>query len=261
MRVARHPHAVRQEGRSTGAQVQVQLVQGIAGRGGEAVALVQPSKEGTLYLLDRDHLGGRDQGPGGTDAAVAEAGPQEATFSQPLVWPKGGLIFVAGTVKITAQQPSPTLRAFRVVDSGTRVRLLLAASAPTVFGYGSGSPVLADSAKSPLVWVIERPAGNEIGGGLRAYGATPDKTSLDLMAAFPMRDPAKFSSPVIVRGDEIVAADGTGEVMALRMTPAGAPSPPPQGPGSPAGPVIVAALAVAAAAVGLFFRRRSQARR
>ena len=45
--------------------------------------LAQIGKDGTMYLLDRDNLGGMAQGPGGTDAVLDKAGPYSGVWGKP----------------------------------------------------------------------------------------------------------------------------------------------------------------------------------
>ena len=45
--------------------------------------LAQVGKDGHVYLLDRDNLGGMAQGPGGTDAVLDEAGPYSGVWGRP----------------------------------------------------------------------------------------------------------------------------------------------------------------------------------
>jgi hypothetical protein len=45
--------------------------------------LVQTGKDGRVFLLNRDNLGGRRQGPNGTDAAVSTNGPYQGEWGHP----------------------------------------------------------------------------------------------------------------------------------------------------------------------------------
>lgn len=48
--------------------------------------LVQAGKDGRIFLLNRDSLGGRAQGPGGTDAVLGELGPYPGQWGHPAVF-------------------------------------------------------------------------------------------------------------------------------------------------------------------------------
>ena len=52
-------------------------------------------KEGYVYLLNRDKLGGEGEGPNGTDNIVGRFGPNGGVWSSPAVWPgNGGWIYI-----------------------------------------------------------------------------------------------------------------------------------------------------------------------
>ena len=57
--------------------------------------MVQTGKDGRVYLLDRDNLGGNAQGPGGTDASVGPpAGPYNGVWGHPAFWRgDGGYVY------------------------------------------------------------------------------------------------------------------------------------------------------------------------
>jgi len=185
---------------------------------GHSHLLVQTSKSGVLYLLDQDRLGGRDQGRGGADGAVAEAGPYEGALSQPAAWAQGGYIYVTGTLSILRGQPQPTLRAYRVVVAGQQVSLRMVAAAASIFGYASGPPIVtAGGTGSAYVWVIETPAGDERVGELRAYHAAPQRGQLVVAARVAIQNPVKFSRPAI-DGDDLVLATASGTLEAFAVS-------------------------------------------
>ena len=45
--------------------------------------LIQAGKDGRVFSLNRDSLGGREQGPGGTGRVAAEAGPHAGQWGSP----------------------------------------------------------------------------------------------------------------------------------------------------------------------------------
>ena len=56
---------------------------------------VAVGKEGYVYLLNRDNLGGVGEGPNGTDDVVGRYGPNGGVWSSPAVWPgDGGYIYI-----------------------------------------------------------------------------------------------------------------------------------------------------------------------
>lgn len=171
--------------------------------------LFQAGKDGGLFLLDRDDLGGFCHGPNRTDAAVAEAGPFGAVYSHPVAWPgDGGYIYVAEQKEGSFYG---TVRAFRIESDGSRPpRLSLAGTALYELGYGTGSPIVTSSGTasgSAIVWLIRHSGGV---GQLQAYSAVPaDGGVLALLWSGPIGHPTKFSVPATDAGRVFVAtADG-----------------------------------------------------
>ncbi len=96
--------------------------------------LVQVGKDGRVFLLDRDNLGGVAQGPGGTDAAVQTVGPYNGVWGHPAFWGGDG-----GYVYTVPNQGS--LSAFKIGASANGVPSLTRAG---TFGFG-GVPLRTTS--------------------------------------------------------------------------------------------------------------------
>ena len=57
--------------------------------------LVEVGKDGRIFLLNRDNLGGREQGPGGTDDTLQTLGPFNGVWGHPAVYGgQGGWVYV-----------------------------------------------------------------------------------------------------------------------------------------------------------------------
>lgn len=158
--------------------------------------LVQVGKDGRTYLLDRDHLGGMGQGPGGTDAALGVYGPYGPVWGKPAFFGGGG-----GYVYVP--EAYGVLRAFHLSRSASgQPALSVAGTSAGQLHFGSSSPVVTSSGTDPrsaLVWEVYLPAGNGVGAQLRAYDALPVAGVLQQRFAYDIGTGAKFSS---------VAADG-----------------------------------------------------
>ncbi|MFD0329965.1 PQQ-binding-like beta-propeller repeat protein [Streptacidiphilus monticola] len=169
--------------------------------------LVQIGKDGRVFLLDRDHLGGRAQGPGGTDAVVGVTGPFEGVWGHPAVYGgEGGWVYAVGS--------RGPLRAYRRgVDGSGQPVLSLAGTSAESFGYTSGSPVVTSdrtTAGSAVVWAVYSSGSSGADGTLRAYRAVPDGNgTLELLHSNPSAPQAssRFRRPAAAAS---TSAPGTG---------------------------------------------------
>ncbi|MFE2214107.1 choice-of-anchor D domain-containing protein [Streptomyces canus] len=160
--------------------------------------LVQQGKDGRVFLLDRDNLGGMGQGPQGGDAAVNVSGPYQGMWGHPAFWGgDGGYVYVVGN-----QGPLRALK-YGVRNGGTPALTLTGQSQDT-FGYTSGSPLVTsdgDDESSALVWMTSASNASGADGTLRAYSPTPDGNGLlQLLWSAPIGTATKFSTPTAAHG-------------------------------------------------------------
>jgi hypothetical protein len=123
--------------------------------------LMQAGKFGTIYLLDRNNLGGREQGPGKTDEDLDVVGPFASQFNHPA--------FFADTTTLTsANTPGSNdymiyvgkndyMREFKAgATSSGKPTLTDVNNSTFTLGYTSGAPVITSNGTNPatgLVWV------------------------------------------------------------------------------------------------------------
>ncbi len=167
--------------------------------------LVATGKEGIVYLLDADNLGGHNEGPGGRDDVVGEYGPNGQAISTAGVWPgDGGYVYVS-----TIQSPSGHAGAvdvYKFITSASGLpglRLVGYGSQAAVFGV-SGPVVtsVGTTSGSAVVWVID-------GASLQAYEPVPVNRRLKLLGTWFVGNTNAFSPPGI--GDNMLyvgAQDG-----------------------------------------------------
>lgn len=168
------------------------------GTGEHPHLLVQQGKDGRVFLLDRDNLGGMGQGPQGGDAAVSVSGPYQGMWGHPAFWGgDGGYVYVVGN-----QGPLRALK-YGVRNGGTPTLTLTGQSQDT-FGYTSGSPLVTSNGtdeSSALVWMTSASNASGADGTLRAYSPTPDGNGrLQLLWSAPIGTATKFSTPTAERG-------------------------------------------------------------
>jgi hypothetical protein len=184
---------------------------------------VAVGKEGYVYLLDRDELGGVGMAPGGGDAAVQRLGPYGGVWSRPGVWPGDG-----GWVWIPTASGAPAggyLRVYSAGRSGTGTPALsLAATSSDAFGFASGAPVVTSNGTlsgSALVWLVWLPSESGSGAELRAYDPVPVNGRPVVRWSAPIGVGNKFAVPG-VGGGRIFVGTRDGRVLGFGA-PVGAP--------------------------------------
>jgi hypothetical protein len=169
---------------------------------------VAVGKEGYVYLLNRDDLGGYDQGSGGGDAVVERIGPRGGVWDRAGVWPgDGGYVYIPTS---TGQNGGGLFDVYKygVTGSGTP-SLSLAASSSDVFGWGSGSPVITSdgtTSGSAIVWEVWSSDRQGDGGQLRAYSAVPAGGALHELFSASIGSASNYSSPGVGAGRIYVGA-------------------------------------------------------
>jgi hypothetical protein len=171
--------------------------------------LAQVGKDGRVYLLDRDNLGGTAQGPGGTDASVGPPlGPYNGMWGHPAFWGgDGGYVYDV--------ENSGYLRALKYGVNGAGLPVLSsAATSSSTFGYTSGSPVVTSTGTtsgSAIVWVVYSDGSTGANGQLRAYDALPVGGQLHLRYSAPIGTASKFAVPA-TDGNRVFVGTRDGKV-------------------------------------------------
>ena len=134
---------------------------------------VEVGKEGYVYLLNRDNLGGVGEGPNGTDDVVGRYGPNGGVWSSPAVWPgDGGYIYIptaSGSVATSGSAGLMDVYQYGVNGADTPT-LNLVGQSQDAFGFGSSAPVVTSSGTtsgSALVWTVWSADGSGAGAQLR----------------------------------------------------------------------------------------------
>src|ERR1019366_1560263 len=142
--------------------------------------LVQAGKDGRVFLLNRDNLGGREQGPKGSDDAVSEAGPYQGQGGHPAAFADTATVTAANTGQANDYAyyvgSNDYLRylKFGLNGSGTPT-LTDVADSSIKFAFTSGSPVVTSNGTDPasaLVWEVNA-AGGAGANTLDAFDAVP----------------------------------------------------------------------------------------
>jgi outer membrane protein assembly factor BamB len=154
--------------------------------------LVQVGKDGRIFLIDADHMGGFQQGPGATDAVLQTLGPFGGVWGQPAAYGgQGGWVYVL-------ESGGGVLRALSYGVDGSGVPQLASSATAGNFGYTSGSPMVTSdgtAAGSAVVWAVYSNGGGGGSGELQAYNAIPSGGSLALLWSAPIGTASKFTVP------------------------------------------------------------------
>ena len=167
---------------------------------------VAVGKDGYVYLLNRDNLGGIGQGPGGADDVVQRIGPYGGVWSRPGVWPgEGGWVYIPTASGGTSSSGSSgNLRVYQYGLSGTGTPTLsLQATSSDAFGFSSSAPVITSDGITPgsaLVWLVWAPNGEGVGAQLRAYNPIPVEGKPVLRFSAPVGTASKFALPGVGAG-------------------------------------------------------------
>ena len=105
---------------------------------------VEVGKEGYVYLLNRDNLGGYAQGANGTDGVLARYGPNGGVWSSPAVWPgDGGYVYIpTASGSVSAGGSEGLLDAYQYgLDGSGKPSLNLVGTSADAFGFGTSAPV------------------------------------------------------------------------------------------------------------------------
>lgn len=167
---------------------------------------VAVGKDGYVYLLNRDNLGGIGEGPGGSDQVIQRLGPYGGVWSRPGVWPgEGGWVYIPTASDGTSAGGSAgNLRVYQYGVSGTGAPALsLKGTSSDAFGFSSGAPVITSNGTasgSALVWIEWAPNAWGEGAQLRAYAPVPVEGRPVLLWSAPIGTSAKFATPGVGAG-------------------------------------------------------------
>ncbi len=181
--------------------------------------LVSVGKYGRIYLLNRDNLGGRAQGAGGSDASLRIICCFGGEWGHPSEFADTSLLTTANNATssdfLYTVFNTDRLREMRwAVDSTGLPNLHTVAMSSNVFSYTSGSPVVTSNGTDPssaIVWVEGVTKSTGLGGTLYAFSAVPPTTctsgtpcTITPLWSAPIGTGSKFVTPATDSGDVYV---------------------------------------------------------
>ncbi len=181
---------------------------------------VAVGKDGYVYLLNREELGGYLQGPGNGDKVVQRIGPNGGVWSRPGVWPgNGGWVYIpTASAGNSAGGSSGFLRVYQYgVNGEGKPTLSLQATSSDSWGFGTGAPVITSegtTSGSALVWSEWMPNGTGTGAQLRAYDPVPVSGKPVLRWSAAIGTGSKFATPG-VGANKLFVGNREGKVFAF----------------------------------------------
>jgi hypothetical protein len=163
--------------------------------------VVQVGKDGRVFLINADNMGGYRQGPGGGDAVLQTLGPYAGVWGHPAVYGgQGGWVYIAESAG------GGYLQALSYGLNGSGVPQLTAqADGTEPLGYTTGSPLVTSngtSEGSAVVWVEYSSASTSGSGAkLLAYAAQPSGGTLPLLWSYAIGYGSKFAVPTAYEGN------------------------------------------------------------
>jgi hypothetical protein len=175
--------------------------------------LVQQGKDGRLFLLNRDNLGGRSTDDSGALQILNL--PTRQWGREAVYGGDGGYVYDIGL--------NSPLRALKAgVDGSGKPQLTQVGTSANTFGYIAVSPVVTSDGTSPgsgVVWTID-PSAEATGGQaqLSAYDALPDTHgNLNKLFSAPVGAASKFTTPVS-DGNRMYVGNYTGVVYGFGLS-------------------------------------------
>ncbi len=169
----------------------------------EPHVLLQVGKEGTLYSLNMNALGGFEDGAGQSDAVPSQTNLGSGVWSRPAVWPgDGGYIYVP-TISAANASGGSLIALHRYVSASGAVGFQQVATAGYgTFAYGSGAPIVTSNGTtsgSALVWSVHEASGSGVGAQLEAFDPVPQYSqgvgTLRMVYQSPTFIGEKFQAP------------------------------------------------------------------
>jgi hypothetical protein len=181
--------------------------------------LVQAGKDGRIFILNRDSLGGREQGSGGTDADLFVSKNYGGEWGHPALF--GDTAITSSNANTSGDYlvyvgKDDVMRLFRAaITSSGAPWLSNTAVSSLVYGYTSGSPVVTSQGNDPstaVIWEVNTPnttgktgAGSQLMAYSLSSGTGSNCTSasmctLQVLWTSPQFTSAKFSLPATSQG-------------------------------------------------------------
>jgi len=171
--------------------------------------VIESGKEGTIYVVNRDGMGGFNTGGNDSQIVQSVTGQIQGTWSTPAYW--NGNVYFGGS--------GDTMKAFSVTAG--MLSLTPTSHTGTSYGFPGPTPTVSSNGNSNgIVWALQNDGySNSTAAILHAYDATALGTELYNSTQNSVRDglglPVKFSVPTVVNGKVYVGTQSAINVFGI----------------------------------------------
>jgi outer membrane protein assembly factor BamB len=175
--------------------------------------LAQAGKQGEIYILNGTNLGGREQGPGGSDAALAEAGPYGGQWGNRAAFGDTPTLTTSNAASsndyLIYVGKSDFMREFKFGVSSTDTPTLKdVANSSFTLGYTSGTPVITSNgtdATTGIIWAVDSSGTNGTSSTFGAWDLLPQPKAsggvkLREIWSAPIGTASKFTTAATANG-------------------------------------------------------------
>ena len=143
--------------------------------------VTQQGKDGRVFLLNRDNLGGREQASGNGDQALAISGPYAGQWGHPAVFGDTTTLTSSNVANshdyMVFVGKSDYMRELQFgVNSSDQPTLSDVANSSFILGYSSGSPVITSNGTDPasaIIWAVNSSGSSGTNAMLGAWDLLP----------------------------------------------------------------------------------------
>jgi hypothetical protein len=170
--------------------------------------IVQAGKDGHIFLLNANNLGGREQGPSNGNANLFRSHPVGGQWGHPAVFEASTSPLPASTTGtndyVVYLGKDDNLREYQVnTDSTDTPNITDVANSSFTFGYTSGSPVITSNGTDPssaIIWGVDSSGSTGTNSSLDAFDLQPNGNKLTEIWSASIGTAAKFTTPATANG-------------------------------------------------------------
>jgi Abnormal spindle-like microcephaly-assoc'd, ASPM-SPD-2-Hydin/PQQ-like domain len=170
--------------------------------------IVQAGKDGHIFLLNANNLGGREQAPSGGNANLFRSHPVGGQWGHPAVFEASTSPLPASTTGandyIVYNGKNDYLREYQInTDSTDTPNLTNVANNSFTLGYTSGSPVITSNGTDPssaVIWIVHSSGSTGTNSLLDAFDLVPNGNKLTEIWSGSIGTSSKFTIPATANG-------------------------------------------------------------